>query len=255
MNNLSNRPLVSIITVCLNSQRTIQRTIESVLNQTYQNIEYLIIDGCSTDGTLDIINKYIDKISYFKSEPDYGIYDAMNKGISFANGELIGMINSDDWYENDTVENVINCYSEVHNEVVLYGLMKLFKNGKLWMIKSNCHLFLNEGMINHPTCFVSKSIYKNYGFFDLKYKYSSDYDFMLRLIRRDVKFVQIEKILANMDQYGISFDNLDALKETYSILYKYGNMPFRELVVRHFEIYIKLWYKKIFGKKQNPVYS
>jgi glycosyltransferase involved in cell wall biosynthesis len=255
MNDHSDRPLVSIITVCLNSRKTIQRTIESVLNQTYQNIEYLIIDGCSTDGTLDIINKYIDKISYFKSEPDYGIYDAMNKGISFANGQLIGIINSDDWYEYDAVENVISCLNDKQNEVVLYGLMRLFKNEKLWTIKSHCHLFLNEGMINHPTCFVSKSIYKNYGLFDLKYKYSSDYDFMLRLIRRDVKFIQIEKILANMDQYGLSFNNLDAVKETYSILYKYGNMPFKELVVRHIEIYIKLLYKKIFGKKQNLVYS
>ena len=95
--NSTNIPLITIITVSYNAVKTIEDTIVSVLGQTYNNIEYIIIDGGSTDGTLDIIKKYQDKITYWVSEPDKGIYDAMNKGIAKANGELIGIINSDDW--------------------------------------------------------------------------------------------------------------------------------------------------------------
>ena len=98
---------VSIITVCYNSAKTIEHTIKSVAGQDYGNIEYIIIDGGSTDGTLDIIDRYKDKISVLVSEPDEGIYDAMNKGISIASGELIGMINSDDWYGPYTVSAAV----------------------------------------------------------------------------------------------------------------------------------------------------
>ena len=108
----NNEPLISIITVVYNGEEYLEQTINSVINQTYKNIEYLIIDGGSTDGTLDIIKKYDNHISYSVSESDKGLYDAMNKGISIANGELIGMINSDDWYELDAVELIVNKYLE-----------------------------------------------------------------------------------------------------------------------------------------------
>ena len=104
---MNNSPLISIITVSYNAVKTIEDTITSVLNQTYSNIEYIIIDGASTDGTLEVIKKYQDDISIIVSEPDKGIYDAMNKGIERANGELIGIINADDWYEANAVERSI----------------------------------------------------------------------------------------------------------------------------------------------------
>lgn len=251
-NILNSEPLVSIITVCLNSEKTIHRTIESVLNQTYYNFEYIIIDGKSTDKTLEIVakyqNNYPGKINLI-SEKDNGIYDAMNKGIGMARGELIGMINSDDWYELDTIESVVDYFNKSNKDVIIYGLMRLFRAHKLWYIKSHNHLFLDEGMINHPTCFVAKSVYIKNGVFDLQYRYSSDYDFMLRLSRNKVEFVHIEKILANMDQGGISFDSFNGLKETLSILHRYEILSKWEYFIRMVEVYIKMVYKKVFGKK------
>ena len=99
--------LISIITVCLNAVETIETTIRSVLQQTYKNVEYIVIDGGSTDGTLQIIEKYRNDISILISEKDEGIYDAMNKGIELARGDYIGIINADDWYEKDAVEHVV----------------------------------------------------------------------------------------------------------------------------------------------------
>ncbi len=115
---MSKLPLVSIITVVYNGAKTLEQTILSVLNQTYKNIEYIIIDGESTDGTLDIIEMYRDKISTCISEPDEGLYDAMNKGVSIANGELIGIINSDDWFEKNAVELVVSSYVNNLNKKV-----------------------------------------------------------------------------------------------------------------------------------------
>lgn len=103
-------PLISIITVVYNGEKYLEQTIQSVINQTYKNIEYIVIDGGSTDGTLDIIKKYEEHISYWVSESDKGLYDAMNKGIGVAKGELIGMINSDDWYELEAVEIMAEAY-------------------------------------------------------------------------------------------------------------------------------------------------
>lgn len=118
----SSEPLVSIITVVFNGEKYLEQTILSVLNQTYSNIEYIIIDGGSSDATLDIINKYTDKIDYWVSEPDSGIYDAMNKGISLATGQLIGIINSDDWYELDAVEEIVRAYKD--GSTIIYGFMR-----------------------------------------------------------------------------------------------------------------------------------
>ena len=119
---MNNIPLISIITVSYNAVKTIEDTILSVINQTYPNIEYIIIDGGSTDGTLDIIKKYQDKITYWVSEPDKGIYDAMNKGIAKANGELIGIINADDWYELDAVQNVVLEFNNTRPAIYHGGL-------------------------------------------------------------------------------------------------------------------------------------
>jgi glycosyltransferase involved in cell wall biosynthesis len=252
----NNDPLISIITVCRNSEKTIRRTIESVLNQSYQNFEYIIIDGKSTDKTLEIISEFIQlfpgKIQLV-SERDQGIYDAMNKGILIASGELIGLINSDDWYEKNTLETIASHYRDNGSKVVFYGLMRIFRKELLQCIQSHSHNFLNEGMINHPTCFVPKSVYETYGLFSLKYKYSSDYEFMLRLWKNKVEFVHIEIILSNMEQGGVSFDNLKALKETFAILRYYNILPYKEFLVRMFEVYVKLLYKSLFGKKLSRV--
>ena len=121
---MSRAPLISVITVSYNAVTTIEQTILSVINQTYSNIEYIIIDGGSTDGTVDIIRKYADRIAYWVSEPDKGIYDAMNKGTKKANGEYIAFLNSDDWYELDAV-SIIAQFADGKNDLIS-GIIKIY---------------------------------------------------------------------------------------------------------------------------------
>ena len=207
--------LVTVITVCYNSAQTISRTIESVLNQTYKNIEYLIIDGASTDGTLDVISDYTkggeDRIKLV-SEKDDGIYYAMNKGISMARGNLIGIINSDDWYEPDAVEimveqyeNLIKSNADDNEYLILYGILRMVDaQGKELKIGLSDHNKLREEMIAHPTCFVSKKVYDDFGKFDTRYVSASDYDFMLRMQETGrVRFEAVNKMIANFTVGGM----------------------------------------------------
>lgn len=225
--------LVSIITVCYNSKDTIERTIESVVNQTYADIEYLIIDGKSSDGTVEIIKEWSAKNSniIWRSEADKGIYDAMNKGISMAHGDIIGIINSDDWYERDAVETVIQTYYDNGcRPAVYYGMLGIYQNNMIKSCLFYSHNFLPETMINHPACFVEKSIYKDYGVFDITYRAVADYDFMLRLYfaDKDKLFIPIDKKLANFSTGGVS-GTLPSIQETDEVLCKYGIMPQKQM--------------------------
>lgn len=215
--------LVSIITPCFNSKKTIARTIESVINQTYKNIEYIIIDGGSKDSTLAIIDECKDKYKYgikVISEKDKGIYDAINKGISYSNGELIGIINSDDWYELDAVENIVTNYMG-HNYCVLYGMVKVWEQELIKNIYLNSHDFIQYSMIAHPTCFVSKKIYEKFGVYDLKYKSSADYEFILRIsYEKKINFIPLYKCITNFSSGGTS-SGQGGVRETAIIKYKY----------------------------------
>lgn len=199
------KPVVTVITVCYNSERTIGRTIESVLNQTYTDIEYVIIDGNSKDGTLDIIREYEGRSGgrmRVVSEPDDGIYDAMNKGLRLANGALIGILNSDDHYEKDAVENIVKAWNGEPMQVV-YGLLRLFKGGREDEVSLLSHEFLDERMIWHPSCFVTKDVYDEIGMFDVSYKYVADYDFMLRAYESGkVTFKPIYRVITNFSDGG-----------------------------------------------------
>lgn len=219
-------PLVSVITVCYNSEKTIERTILSVVNQTYPNIEYIIVDGLSSDHTRNIIERYADQYKNVKwvSEADQGIYDAMNKGIAMSTGDIIGILNSDDWYEIDAVETVVERYRSEHGKMaVYYGMLSLYQDGMERSCLFYHHNFLPETMINHPACFVTKSIYEKYGMFDLEYKVVADYDFMLRLYYIDKVnlFVPIHKILANFSIGSVS-GTIVSLCETEKVQCKYG---------------------------------
>lgn len=216
---------VSIITVCLNSEKYIEDTIKSVLGQTYKDIEYIIVDGMSTDNTLNIIEKYKslfgEKLNVI-SEKDCGIYNAMNKGINRATGELIGIINSDDWYEADAVQNVVKNYN-YNNESVIYGAMVNRIGNEISGVDISSYKELYNCMFGHPTAFVPKSIYDKFGFFDESYRISADYDFMLKLFTNKVNFRFINKVIANFRQGGISTTNLEQCKtETLDIKKKYG---------------------------------
>lgn len=208
------RPLVTIITVVFNNVHTLEQTIISVVNQSYKNIEYIIIDGGSTDGSVDLIRKYKSQISYWVSEPDKGIYYAMNKGLSIANGELVGVLSSDDWYESTSVEKVVNYY-ELNPEVdIIHGLLRFIaSNDKPDSVVGHYNSFLEKGMIEHPTCFIKKNMYDKVGFYNVSYKSAADYEWMLRAKKLDAKFLFIPEMLTNFRRGGISSSYIGSLEE------------------------------------------
>lgn len=201
---------ISIITVCYNSEATIKETLESVLNQTYNNYEYLIIDGKSKDNTLKIVDEYKEKFDgklKVYSEKDKGIYDAMNKGIKKAKGDIIGILNSDDILANKNVfkkivdtfekENCDYTYSDLvfmDNETMSIPIRN-FKSSK--QKKWGWHP-------PHPTLYVKKSIYNSVGCYNLEYKIAADYDFMLRMLKQNYKGYYINEYLIKMRAGGAS---------------------------------------------------
>ncbi len=220
--------LVSIVTVCFNSEKTIERTIKSVLNQTYKNIEYIIIDGASTDHTLEIVKRYEP---YFEgrmtivSEKDNGIYDAMNKGIQRAKGSLIGIINSDDFYEENAVETIVNHMSQEKYQI-LYGMTRILKNEMEESISICSHHFLKERPMSHPACFVAKEIYNDFGGYDLKYPYVADYDFLLRMQKQKaVSFIPVYQLIVNFSLGGAcasdgAYQDLIKMQRDYGMITK-----------------------------------
>lgn len=203
---------ISIITVCYNSEKTISQTFNSILNQDYLEVEYIVIDGGSTDSTLEIIQEYEqkfkDKNFLFKhiSEKDNGIYDAMNKGIKLASGDVIGIINSDDWYvENILTEIVIELKKDSKIEI-LYGKMNVLNNkGEFKFIQSPGKLsnILETMVIPHPTVFVKKQRYEKFNF-NIKNKIASDYEFLLDNYLNNTNFKEIDLIVANFRMGGES---------------------------------------------------
>lgn len=227
------KPKVSIITVCYNSEKTIEKTINSVLKQTYANIEYIIIDGQSTDRTLDIVQGYMPLFEgrlKLISEPDTGIYNAMNKGIKQAVGNIIGIVNSDDYYEFDAVEKIINAW-DGNGMQVLYGLMRKLKNGKEDSVMLFTHETLEKRMILHPSCFVTTDVYENIGLFDEKYKSVADYDFMLRAYESGcVKFVPVYSIISNFSDGGMS-ETMEGYMEGLKYLHDRGKLSYTTYLI------------------------
>ncbi len=204
---MKNKVLVSIVTVAYNSENTIKDTIESVLNQTYQNIEYWIIDGNSTDRTVKIAEEYrqefIKKGIKFNiiSEPDNGIYDAMNKGVKHSNGEIVGLINSDDWYEPDAVEKVIKCYENTSFDM-MYADLNIVKKSGVTVKHSRLRKYVSSRDWNHPTTFITKQMYNKYQY-KVKNIYD-DFDLAIRIKKDDNKVVVLNEVLANFRFGGVS---------------------------------------------------
>jgi glycosyltransferase involved in cell wall biosynthesis len=203
---------ISIITVCFNSAKTIEDTIQSVLSQDYPNVEYIIVDGGSKDATLDIVKKYSANISHFISEPDKGIYDAMNKGIALATGDVVGILNSDDVYYDSQVLSHISKAFEVTNADAVYGDLvyvasnNLEKVTRVWKSKPYTEgAFLKGWMPPHPTFYVKKSCYNQLGNYSLKLKSAADYELMLRFIHKyKISLAYIPKTLVKMRVGGES---------------------------------------------------
>ena len=212
------KPLVSIITVVYNGEKYLEQTIQSVINQTYDNVEYIIIDGGSTDGTVDIIKKYEEQIDYWVSEKDAGIYDAMNKGISLCLGELVGLINADDYYELYTVENVGEVYISKKPNMI-YGDMGILNEKQKEIIRAhslgikygifsyNCKWIWIKMLFGHPTSFVSRETYKRWGLYDTNFKIAADYEFFLRIFTKNIKAIYVHQLFAWFRLEGISSTN------------------------------------------------
>ncbi|MFA6105007.1 MAG: glycosyltransferase family 2 protein [Patescibacteria group bacterium] len=223
---MENKPLVSVITTSFNSEKTIRQTIESVLHQTYSNIEYIIIDGKSSDHTIDIVREYEPKFNgrmRVISEKDDGIYFALNKGLGVAKGELVSFANSDDWYELNAVEQAVRVHQK-DPEAFIYGILRYIQDGKVLQISTGSHEFLPGALIPYPTWFVPMYLFKKHGLFETKYRIGSDVDLVLRYFKNGVKFYRIDSILSNFRTGGesdkhVNLSRIEVLKSMCELGY------------------------------------
>jgi glycosyltransferase involved in cell wall biosynthesis len=207
---------VSVITVVYNNSATIQWAIDSVLSQDYVNIEHIIVDGASTDGTTEIIGSYGNTIAQFISEPDCGIYDAMNKGLKLATGDIIGILNSDDFYiNNSVVSDIVREFYNTNADIVYGDLFYVTPDNLNKVVryyssaKCNPDGFAWGWMPAHPTCFVKKAVYEKYGDFKTDYKIAADYEIMTRFIARyRLPYSYMPKVMVKMRTGGVSTRNL-----------------------------------------------
>lgn len=236
---------ITVITVSYNSAGTIEETIRSVTGQTYKNIEFIVIDGNSTDGTADILNRYRDKIDILRIEPDSGIYDAMNKGISLSSGEWICFMNSNDHFCNERV--VEDIFSGETDADIIYGYCIDPDTGK--SVKPlSLDLFWKRIPINHQSAFV-KAVYYRERPYELKYTVSSVYDFLYYWYCRGLKFKYIDIPVAIYDMKGLSFHSFAWLWDYVRISMKYSKgkrikVFFRFIYLFFVRIYINLFLKR-----------
>ncbi len=213
---------ISIITVCLNSVKTLERTIESVINQKYPDKEYIIIDGGSQDGTVEIIEKYQKYITYWHSVADNGIYDAMNQGIEKATGDIICFLNSNDWFNDDVLDKIVKVFLEKKCDMVS-GRIAWIVDGQVLGNSPTpmCETDLYEKMIYpHPALFVKKGLFEQFGKFDLQYRVCADYEWLLRVYTRGTKVETVDTVVTNFAMGGIS-SSQRTYEETKTICLKY----------------------------------
>lgn len=224
----------SIITPCYNSEKTIEKTIQSVVSQRSdklegiarndRKIEYIIIDGDSTDGTCERIEKYSQHIDKFISEPDAGAYDAMNKGITLATGDIIGIINSDDWYNPDAikiVEQELNKYPDID---IIYSPIDNYFSGEYVakFIPGKLDKLPIRFTLNHPSCFIKKNVYDAVGLYDLQYRMTADYAMIMQLFLLGYKFHYVDIPLAAYSLNGMSsstnpWNRLQLIQESWKV--------------------------------------
>lgn len=213
---------ISIITVVFNNVSTIKDAIDSVLNQTYENIEYIVVDGASGDGTVDIIKSYGNQINRFISKPDNGLYDAMNKGIKLASGNVIGILNSDDlYYDNTVLKKVADTFRKHPDVQCVYGdLMYVDRNDTSKVVrywKSSPYIkgsFKKGWHPPHPSFFVKREVYEKHGLFREDMAVAADFELMFRFLEKySIPSVYIDKILVRMRLGGTSNRSLKKIME------------------------------------------
>jgi glycosyltransferase len=206
---------ISIITVVFNNRAVIEDALLSVARQKDADIEHIVIDGGSADGTLDIVKKHSDKISKFVSEPDHGIYDAMNKGIMMATGDIIGFLNSDDVLANDSILKHVSQLFENNNIEALYGDLEYVTADLSKVIRSwisgpyDSNAFQKGWVPPHPTFYAKKEVYKKCGVFNLQFKIAADFELMLRFIEKHhISLMYLPVVMVKMRLGGVSNHSL-----------------------------------------------
>lgn len=246
---------VSIITVCYNRKETIEQSIKSVLDQDYSDIEYIIVDGNSSDGTQDIIKSYSNKISKYISEPDKGMYDAINKGLDLATGDIVGLMHSDDvFYDKEVISKIVDAFKNNINSDAVYGNGIYVTNDNEQKIVRNRiggeynYKKLKSGWLPlHPTVYIRKSIIDKYGNYDLNFKIASDTEFLLRyLFKYKISVSYLNFYIVKMRMGGLSTNYkraFEVLKEDYKI-YKFHQISGVRVVFQKKVIALMQYIKK-----------
>lgn len=221
---------ISVITVCYNEVATVEKTLESIFSQSYKNIESIVIDGGSTDGTLDVIEKYKDKIAYFISETDEGIYNAMNKGIKASSGEVLYFLNANDTlYSDDVIETVASSFKKGNYDFV-YGDLCLIKPDKKPRIKTQKinlkDTLIQAKVVQHSASFYKKTLFDKFGLYDENFFIAADHDFNMKILtNKKTKTFYLNKTISRFDMTGISSDKrykkIQKIEDSL-IFYKYA---------------------------------
>lgn len=224
--NILNDKGISIVTIVLNQKDLIEKTIKSVIEQEEVDIEYIIIDGGSTDGTVEIIKSYSEHIHYFVSEPDGGIYEAINKGISFATKPLVGLIHCGDFYEKNVLRIVYNEYLKTKADII-YGNIDIREqvgDNVISHFPIADHLLLRNKMsIFHPSCFISLKTYQEFGLYDVNYRLAADYEYLFKLFVNGCNFLHLTDVVAVFNAEGLSSKGFKlSLRENTKIRTKYN---------------------------------
>ena len=254
-------PLVSIVTVVYNAADCLKETIESVLRQTYPNLEYILVDGGSTDQTLSIIQDYEDFIDYWVSEPDRGLYDAMNKGIALSTGQLIGILNAGDRYEPEAIATLVEHWQNQTQPAIFTGnclvLTEKFDQestkGDRDLLESGNPQKLPLRMIPHAAVFVTRDVYESQGLFDLGFKIASDFDFLCRCYQSAIPFHFINQTLVTAAPRGVSGNYYKSELDYAKIRLRYALIPpqqalalslysFISITVHHILEILGLWH-------------
>lgn len=228
---------ITVITVCLNGVHTIERAIKSVIGQEYRDLEYIVVDGGSTDGTLEILKKYDSDISYWISEPDNGIFDAMNKGIELASGDVIAFLNSDDWYENNALKMIENTFAANDCDCVCCDNYVLEKDGNTTYYDATMQPFDDiyiRMIFYHSAIFCKRNYFMQKENFNPKYRIAADYDWFLRNVKRGLRVYYVHQPVFTFCYGGISSVNdIDCAKEA------------REIALHHLPIEKKKYIEQI----------
>ena len=258
-----NNPLVSIVTVCKNAEKSIEKTIQSVINQSYNNIEFIIIDGKSTDKTIELINLYIENISYFISESDKGIADAWNKGINKSNGSFIQILNADDFLDEKKIEASINCFKNNEKSDFVFGdLFMVNNNNDITYKITGDSRYISKvknrmPRINHPTIMAKKELYDKFGLFDPKYTIAMDYEWLLRITNNGAVGFYSPAIYVYMLEGGVSQNIFKALKQERNISIFYGSncvIGFTIYFIRIIKVISRLLLEKFIDEKYLSVF-